>query len=67
MERSILKLNGARQVGTWKLNNNGTTLFLNLNGQDQPNEIKELSEERVILSADSEQGILYDRVLIPVE
>lgn len=62
-----LETNGAKQLGTWKLNNNGDVLFMNFSGQDQPNNIKELSEERFILAADQDQGILYNRVFIPAE
>ena len=59
--------NGAKQMGTWELSGNAQTLYLNLSGENQPNEVAELTEQRVVLPYSPEQGILYTRILIPVE
>jgi Tfp pilus assembly protein PilV len=62
-----LDVNGTRQMGTWKLSANAKVLYLNLSGQDQPNDIAELTEQRIVLPYSKEEKIMYTRILIPAE
>ena len=53
-----------KQYGSWKMSKNGKTLFLNLSGQDQPNQVSELGPNRLVLAPDPSKGLSYTRIFI---
>lgn len=61
----VIVSNGINQFGSWKMSENGKTLFLNLSGQDQPNTVSSISSGRIVLAPDPQRGIRYSRIFIP--
>ena len=61
----VIISNGINQFGSWKMSENGKTLFLNLSGQDQPNTVSSISSGRIVLAPDPQRGIRYSRIFIP--
>jgi hypothetical protein len=58
----VINSGNIEQVGSWKLSEDQKTLFLNISGYDQPNAIVEARPERLVLAADPEKQIHYDRI-----
>lgn len=58
---------GTQISGTWGLSPDGEQLFLNLGRQGQPNPIGEITDQRMVLIADSTSGVRYTRVFQRIE
>ena len=63
----IVVTNGIEQTGTWEMSSSGRQLTINLSGQGQPNDIMELSEQRLVLAPLPEAGVFYTRIFIPAQ
>ncbi|MCB0560838.1 MAG: hypothetical protein H6573_24535 [Lewinellaceae bacterium] len=57
--------NGIEQSGTWEMSSNGKQMTINLSGQGQPNDILELTHERLMLAPIPEAGVFYKRIFVP--
>ena len=61
----IVVTNGIEQSGTWEMSSNGKQMTINLSGQGQPNDILELTHERLMLAPIPEAGVFYKRIFVP--
>lgn len=59
--------NGAAMNGSWDVSANGETLIMNLGSQEIPNTISKLTNEELVLAADSIRRSKYTRILKKVE
>ena len=46
----LVVTNGIEQSGTWEMSGDGQQLTINLSGQDQPNDILELTSRKLVLA-----------------
>jgi hypothetical protein len=59
--------NGATLNGSWEMSPDAKTLFMNLGSQEIPNTITKLTNEELVLAADTTRRSKYTRVLKKVE
>ena len=61
----LVVTNGIEQSGTWEMSSDGRQLTINLSGQDQPNDILELTSRKLVLAPIPEVGLFYKRIFVP--
>jgi len=63
----IVVTNGIKQDGTWEMSADGRQLSINLSGPGKPNDVVELTADRLTLAPIPDMGLFYKRIFIPVE
>ncbi|MBV6654675.1 MAG: hypothetical protein KI786_13000 [Mameliella sp.] len=64
---TITSPNGSPITGTWDVSPDGKTLYMNVGAQDIPNAITKITNNELVLAADSTRRAKYTRILKKVE